>query len=160
MSDSTTLPNASGGNELIHFEILKAASLIIGIVPGFIGVALGLRSATVGICQAAEIRTELSLAIIPMAFTSASLINCMLSFFMMFKKNITSYKEGFTLLTAGAFSGSGGFLCSFAIGGIARFTCVTRAQQKKFSSQFFLTMIFAELLGIFSIILSVLLILQ
>ena len=142
-------------NQNIHFAMLKALGMSLGIVPTFIGVAIGIRETTMGICNSAEIKLEMSLTIIPMAFTSASLIYSLIVFFLFFGKEVKSYEMGFSFIAASTFSGIGGMLSSYAIGGISRHACVTKAQQKKFTTQFFLMMIFAELIGIFSLIMTI-----
>lgn len=146
---------AGSDNEEIHFAMLKAIGLGLGILPIFAGVAIGIKDAVVGICQSAEIKLDLSLTILPMIFTSASLIYGVIVFFTFKNKDITDYKEGFAFVTATMFSGIGGFLASYAVGKIARSACVVKAQQKRFTTQFFLMMIFAELIGIFALIMTI-----
>lgn len=142
-------------NEEIHFAMLKAAGLALGILPIFAGVAIGIKDSVIGICQSAEIKLDLSLTILPMVFTSASIIYGMIVFFSFRSKKIETYEQGFVFLTATMFSGVGGFLTSYAVGKIGRSACVVKAQQKRFTTQFFLMMIFAELIGIFALIMTI-----
>lgn len=143
-------------NEELHFSLLKAIAMLMGIVPSLFGVAWGVREAAIGICVAAETRLELSAAIMPMAFANASLIYAIITFFMFKNEPVTSYEQGFGSIMACTISGMGGLLSAYAVGGITRYSCVTKAQQKKFSTQFFLMMIFAELIAIFALIMALL----
>ncbi|KAK1349668.1 hypothetical protein CWI38_0395p0010 [Hamiltosporidium tvaerminnensis] len=149
MAESTTTDNSA-----IYFPLIRLAALLVGVLPSFIGVGKGMQEAAVGICTSASIRLDLSITIIPLAFISASLIYSVLIFFIFAKYKVEDYSNGFQLLTACFMTGIGGMVASIATGTIAKSATVTRAQQKNFTTQFLLLMIFAELIGLFGMILA------
>ncbi|KAM0685661.1 hypothetical protein COBT_003125, partial [Conglomerata obtusa] len=108
----------------MHYEMLRALGLILGIIPIFAGVATGISDAVIGICQSAEIKLDLSLTILPMIFTSAPVIYAVILFFLLRSKEIKSYADGFLFVTATSFTGFGGFFASYAVGKIAKSACV------------------------------------
>ncbi|KAM0676266.1 hypothetical protein GVAV_000229 [Gurleya vavrai] len=142
-------------NSEMHFAMLKAAGLILGTVPMFAGVSQGIKDCVLGICQSAELKTDLSLTIVPMVFVSASTIFSLIIFFFFRNKEITDYSSGFIFLTATSLSGFGGYFASTAIGKIVKFACFVVTQQKKFFISYVLMMIFAELIVIFALIMTI-----
>ncbi|EJW02189.1 hypothetical protein EDEG_03365 [Edhazardia aedis USNM 41457] len=139
----------------VYFNALRSAGLILGLGSTFVGVGLGLRESVIGICLSAECKPDLSLTIVPFAFITASIIYSLIIFFMVRNVQINNYEAAFKFLTATLISGIGGFCSSWANGGIARYACVTKSKQKKFTTQFFLMMIFAELIALFALIMTI-----
>lgn len=149
-----TAADSSSGNDQKYFALEKSIAIMLAVIPCFYGSSVGLRECVVGVCQASEISLELSLTILPFAFTSAPSIYALIFFFLFSRETISDHTAWIKLCMADSLMGSGGYLSGYAVGGICRHAFVIRANQKKFQTQFLVMLVFAELIGIFAFIIT------
>ncbi|KAF7682723.1 hypothetical protein TCON_2061 [Astathelohania contejeani] len=131
-----------------YYQLIKALALALGVIPAFIGVSWGITTLMPGACAAAEIKVMMGTTLFPLCFVSASVIFSLLLFFKERSTTINSYEDAFKMLTRCAISGVGSFCAAMGVGGVTRHTMITKVQQKNFGSQFLMTMVFPELVGL------------
>jgi len=137
--------------------ILNTISIVLTVLPPLAGVGLGIKMATGGICKSVDYDIDLTFSIMPMAFTSAPAIYSLLLFFYMLTKSPQTLVGAIKSLGGTAIQGLACGFCGMIMGGIAKDAAVARAKQKKFTSSYFLLLIFGELIGLLSLVLGMLL---
>lgn len=137
--------------------LINTFSTLLTVLPPLIGVGTGLKLATEGICKSVEYDLDLTFSIMPMAFTSAPAIYSLLLFFYMCTKAPTTISGAMKCLGGTAIQGFACGFCGYIMGGIAKDAAVARAKQKKFTSSYFLLLIFGELIGLLALVLGMLL---
>ncbi len=143
-----------GEKEVI--SILNASSMCLSMLPTLIGVGLGLSLATEGICKSIEYDLDLTFSIMPMAFTSAPAIYSLLLYFFMESKSPKTLTGAIQCLGGCALQGFACESCGYIMGNIAKDAAVARAKQKKFTSSYFLLLIFGELIGLLALVIGML----
>ena len=143
-----------GEPEVIN--ILNAVSTCLTMLPTLIGVGKGLHLATEGICKSVEYDLDLTFSIMPMAFTSAPAIYSLLLYFYMASKSPKTLIGAIQCLGGCALQGFACASCGYIMGSISKDAAVARAKQKKFTSSYFLLLIFGELIGLLSLVLGML----
>ena len=91
-----------------------------------------------------------------MAFTTALAIYSLLLYFYMDSKTPKTLIGAITCLGGCALQGFACASCGYIMGGIAKDAAVARAKQKKFTSSYFLLLIFGELIGLLSLVIGML----
>lgn len=142
--------------QTIILSVINTISTIQTILPPLIGVGVGLRMATEGICRSTDYDLDLTFSIIPMAFSSAPAIYSLLLFFYMTTKSPATLAGAIQCLGGTAIQGFACGFCGYTMGAIARDAAVARAKQKKFTPSYFLLLIFAELIGLLALVLGML----
>lgn len=128
------------------------------MVPALAGVSIGLSKASHGVCQAASIRNDLMLTVIPAGFIAVMILYAILIFFIGRKTEIPAdFTQCLSWFAGQVVAGLGFFWAAYGLGEISTVVTVTTAQQKKFISSFFLLLVFGEIVGLFALILGVLL---
>ncbi|KAI5149834.1 hypothetical protein ENBRE01_1150 [Enteropsectra breve] len=135
---------------------INIISTILTVLPPLAGVGAGLKLATDGICRSVDYDLDLTFSIMPMAFTSAPAIYSLLLFFYMTTKSPKTLAGAIKCLGGTAIQGFACGYCGYVMGGIARDAAVARAKQKKFTSSYFLLLIFGELIGLLALVLGML----
>lgn len=142
--------------EEIVINILNAIAICSTMLPTLIGVGIGLQLATEGICKSIEYDLDLTFSIMPMAFTSAPAIYSLLLYFYMTSKSPKTLMGAIQCLGGCLLQGCACASCGYIMGGIAKDAAIARAKQKKFTSSYFLLLIFGELIGLLSLVLGML----
>lgn len=124
------------------------------LVPSFAGVSIAMAKATQGICQAAAIRNEVTLTIIPSGFIGMVILYAIILFFVGYhaKEVPACFGDCMPWFAGQVVGGLGFFWTAIGLGEISRVAIVTVAQQKKFISSFFVLLVFGEFVGIFSVV--------
>ncbi|KAM0680173.1 hypothetical protein GINT2_001556 [Glugoides intestinalis] len=143
-------------NEETIVTMINSLSIFLTVLPPLIGVGIGVGSATEGICKSVDYDLDLTFSIMPMAFTSAPAIYSLLLFFYMITKSPVTLLGAIKCLGGTAIQGFACGFCGIAMGGIAKNAAVARAKQKKFTSSYFLLLIFGELIGLLALVLGML----
>lgn len=131
------------------------------LCPAFAGVSIGLAKASHGICQAAAIKNDIILTVIPSAFIGVSILYAGLMFFLTrISEAPKTFHHPLAWLAAQVITGIGIFWGSVSLGNIASIATITAAQQKRFKTSFFLLLVFGEFTGLFSLIIGVILSLE
>lgn len=136
-------------------SMIRAVSVLIMVTVNFGGVGLGLIKACDGVCKAAEYPMGLALACLPFVFTTAPAVYALLMYFMFGQYKPTTIVEALALATPMLIGGLGGGMTGYAVGNMAAPAIVTRVQQKKFGTTFFMVMLFGEIIGILGICIAV-----
>lgn len=144
------------GNEETVVAIINAMAIMFTVLPPLIGVGVGVGLATEGICKSTDYGLDLTFSIMPMAFTSAPAIYSLLLFFYMITKTPVTLLGAIKSLCGTAIQGLACGFCGVVMGGIAKDAAVARAKQKKFTSSYFLLLIFGELIGLLALVLGML----
>lgn len=154
----------NGSRETLAFvKSLVLASVypvgvILLIVPALAGVSIGLSKASHGICQAASIRNDLILTVVPAGFIGAMVVYLLLIFFNGKKTEVPAdFSHCLSWFAGQVVAGMGFFWAAYGLGEISAVVTVTTAQQKKFLSSFFLLLVFGEIVGLFAFILGIML---
>lgn len=137
--------------------ILNALATAMTVLPPLIGVGKGLQLAAEGICKSTDYDLDLTFSIMPMAFTSAPAIYSLLLFFYMTTKSPKTLSGAIKCFCGTTIQGLACGFCGLVMGAIAKDAAVARAKQKKFTSSYFLLLIFGELIGLLSLVLGMLL---
>lgn len=128
------------------------------MIPSFAGVSIGLGKAAHGICQAAAVRNDIMLTIIPAGFIAVMILYSALIFFVGKHIEVPSdFSACLPWLAGQVVTGFGLFWAAVGLGDIAAVATVTLAQQKKFLSSFFLLLVFGEFVGLFALIIGLIL---
>lgn len=138
-------------------NVINAIATAFTVLPPLIGVGRGLQIAAEGVCRSIDYDLDLTFSIMPMAFTSAPAIYSLLLFFYMSSKAPVTLAGALQCLCGAAIQGLACGCCGLVMGGIARDAAVARAKQRKFTSSYFLLLIFGELIGLLSLVLGMLL---
>ncbi|KAH9385293.1 V-type H+-transporting ATPase 16kDa proteolipid subunit [Nematocida major] len=134
--------------------------MVLLMVPAFAGVSIGMGKASHGVCQAAAVKNDVVLTIIPAAFIGVGVLYAGLLYFIGGVEGPPiSFEVPLRWLAANIITGFGIFWGSLALGDISAVATVTAAQQKRFKMSFFLLMVFGEFIGLFSLIIGVILLL-
>lgn len=136
--------------------LINSISILFTVLPPLVGVGVGVGLATEGICKSTDYGLDLTFSIMPMAFTSAPAIYSLLLFFYMITKTPQTLAGAVKSLSGTAIQGFACGFCGFVMGGIAKDASVARAKQKKFTSSYFLLLIFGELIGLLALVLGML----
>lgn len=136
--------------------IINSVSIFLTVLPPLVGVGMGVGLATEGICRSTDYSLDLTFSIMPMAFTSAPAIYSLLLFFYMITKSPVTLSGAIKCLCGTAIQGMACGFCGLVMGGIAKDASVARAKQKKFTSSYFLLLIFGELIGLLALVLGML----
>lgn len=137
-------------------SIINAISISLTVLPPLVGVGMGIELATDGICKSTDYSLDLTFSIMPMAFTSAPAIYSLLLFFFMITKTPITLSGAIKCLSGTAIQGFACGFCGYVMGKIAKDASVARAKQKKFTSSYFLLLIFGELIGLLALVLGML----
>lgn len=143
-------------NEEIIVTIINSFTILLTVLPPLVGVGLGVGLATEGICKTVDLDLDLTFSIMPMAFTSAPAIYSLLLFFYMITKFPVTLAGAVKCFGGAAIQGLACGFCGYTMGGIAKDAAVARAKQKKFTSSYFLLLIFGELIGLLALVLGML----
>lgn len=143
-------------NEEMIVTLINAISIFLTVLPPLVGVGMGVSLATEGICKSVDYDLDLTFSIMPMAFTSAPAIYSLLLFFYMITKSPVTLLGSIKTLGGTAIQGLACGFCGYTMGGIAKDAAVARAKQKKFTSSYFLLLIFGELIGLLALVLGML----
>lgn len=143
-------------NEETIVTLINSVSIFLTVLPPLVGVGKGVSLATEGICKSVEYDLDLTFSIMPMAFTSAPAIYSLLLFFYMITKSPVTLLGSIKTLGGTAIQGLACGFCGYTMGGIAKDAAVARAKQKKFTSSYFLLLIFGELIGLLALVLGML----
>lgn len=146
----------NSGSEEILVTLINAGTILLTVLPPLVGVGVGIGLATEGICKTVDLDTDLTFSIMPMAFTSAPAIYSLLLFFYMITKSPVTLLGAVKCLGGAAIQGLACGFCGYTMGGIAKDAAVARAKQKKFTSSYFLLLIFGELIGLLALVLGML----
>lgn len=138
-------------------SIINISSTMLTILPPLVGVGMGLKLATEGICKSTDYDLDLTFSIIPMAFSSAPAIYSLLLFFYMTTKAPKTLSGAIKCVGGTAIQGFACGFCGYIMGAIAKDAAVARAKQKKFTPSYFLLLIFGELIGLLALVLGMLL---
>ncbi|AFN83380.1 putative vacuolar ATP synthase proteolipid [Encephalitozoon romaleae SJ-2008] len=137
----------------------KTLSLMISkLGPGLmislsaIGGGLGFIAGSEGICKAAENVVNTTYSLVPIIFITAPTMYSVILYFMVYDKKIESLRDGLLVLSACVVNGVSSGVAGYSIGHSAKVACVTRSQQKKFNSIFFLILIFGEVVGLLGLV--------
>lgn len=144
-------------SEKTIISLMNSTSILFTVLPPLIGVGAGIKLATEGICKSIEYDLDLTFSIMPMAFTSAPAIYSLLLFFYMSTKSPETIHGAIKCLGGTAIQGFACGFCGYIMGGVAKDAAVARAKQKKFTSSYFLLLIFGELIGLLALVLGMLL---
>lgn len=136
--------------------IINSISILLTVLPPLVGAGMGVGMATEGICKSTDYSLDLTFSIMPMAFTSAPAIYSLLLFFYMITKSPVTLAGAIKCLCGTAIQGLSCGFCGIVMGGIAKDASVARAKQKKFTSSYFLLLIFGELIGLLALVLGML----
>ncbi|KAI5173286.1 V-type H+-transporting ATPase 16kDa proteolipid subunit [Nematocida sp. LUAm3] len=133
--------------------------VILLMIPSFAGVSIGLGKASHGICQAAAVRNDIMLTIIPAGFIGVMILYAALIYFMggHAEDVPVQFSQCLPWLAGQIVAGAGMFWAAVGLGDISAVATVTLAQQKKFLSSFFLLLVFGEFVGLFALIIGLLL---
>lgn len=137
-------------------SIINSISILFTVLPPLVGVGKGVCLATEGICKSTDYGLDLTFSIMPMAFTSAPGIYSLLLFFFMITRTPVTLIGAIKCLSGTAIQGLACGFCGYTMGAIAKDASVARAKQKKFTSSYFLLLIFGELIGLLALVLGML----
>ncbi|KAI5181826.1 V-type H+-transporting ATPase 16kDa proteolipid subunit [Nematocida sp. AWRm80] len=128
------------------------------LLPAFAGVSIGMGKAAHGISQAAAIKNEILLTILPAGFIGVTVLYAGLIFFLGKKTEVPKdFNAALPWLAGQIVTGVGLFWAAVGLGDISSVATITTAQQKRFKSSFILLLVFGEFIGLFSLIIGVLL---
>ncbi|EPR78958.1 Vacuolar ATP synthase subunit C [Spraguea lophii 42_110] len=140
-----------------YVNLITALFFIFLSVPAFYGAAEGMIGVARGVCAAAEIKRDIVAGISACGFTTAPILFVFIVFAIFFKQQVTSLSLALKLLSAGTILGASAGFGAYACGAVTERSAVTKAQQKKFTVQFFVLFIFIEIIPLFGFIFSLLL---
>lgn len=147
-----------GSNDIALDELIKISgvplSLFLCAAPAFAGVAIAMAKAAPGMAQAAAIRSDLTLTLIPSVFITAMVLYAIIIVFIIMNKKLKSAEDSLKLISVAAILGTGTFWGAVGLGDITNATIVTLAQQKKFVTSFFLLLVFTEFIGLFAFVIA------
>lgn len=143
-------------NEETLVTAINSITILLTVLPPLVGVGMGVGLATEGICKTVDLDLDLTFSIMPMAFTSAPAIYSLLLFFYMITKSPVTLLGAVKCFGGAAIQGLACGFCGYTMGGIAKDAAVARAKQKKFTSSYFLLLIFGELIGLLALVLGML----
>lgn len=132
--------------------MLKNISLCIITILPTIYVSYGISEASKGIANAADIRIDTAMTIMPMCFVTASLIYTLILFATINSKNVKTIEMGIRCVASSLMLGAGSAFAAYAVGSVTKNAVVARAQNKKFSAYFMVMLMFSEAVAIFSLI--------
>jgi len=136
-------------------NLVYPLGVVLMVVPSFAGVSIGLSKATHGICQAASIRNEIVLTLLPAGFIGVMVVYVILLFFIGGKNKVPEeFSECLPWLAGQIIAGFGMFWGAVGLGEIAKIATVATAQQKRFFASFLLLLVFGEFVGLFSMIIG------
>ncbi|KAI5190536.1 V-type H+-transporting ATPase 16kDa proteolipid subunit [Nematocida minor] len=139
-------------------SLIYPLGIVCLLAPAFAGVSIGMAKASHGICQAAAVKNDIILTIVPSAFIGVSILYAALIFFLgRVSGPAADFHKPLTWLAGQIIAGAGLFWGSIGLGDITAVAAITAAQQKRFKMAFFLLLIFGEFSGLFSLIIGVIL---
>lgn len=147
-------------SDIDYNAIIHPLSFFLLTLFSSIFVARGIADASIGIANAADIRMDTTMVVIPMGFETASLIYTLIMFVMAPFAPPTKIHDTIFVM-AGALVTSVGSACgAYSVGKVTKNAIVARAQNKQFSTYFLIMLMFSEIVAVFSLLMGILLVLQ
>lgn len=153
ISDFPDIPSSSDNTMLLNM-IRCLTMIILGVVP-FIFVSNSIGRASKGIARAAEIRIDSVMTLMPMGFITVSLIYTLIIFMSLKDLDFNNMEIAFKALSSSFIVAFGSASAAKAVGMVTEFCVEVRAHIKRFETYFMIMLMFAEVVGIFSLLLGI-----